>query len=102
MKFTRNLKAWEIVDQLLCVPVPFPVTNVVLMGMGEPFDNYEEVIDALKIMQDPRGPQIGKRHITVSTVGITPKMQTFVDANLGRLAISLHGTTEEQRATIMP
>ena len=102
MKFGRNLKAWEIVEQLLSVSTPAPVTNLVLMGMGEPFDNYDEVVKALRIFQDPLGPQIGKRHITVSTVGITPKLQEFVDANLGKLAISLHGTTDAQRASIMP
>jgi 23S rRNA (adenine2503-C2)-methyltransferase len=102
MKFTRNLKSWEIVDQLLSVPVPRPITNIVMMGMGEPFDNYDEVMKALQIIQDPRGIKIGKRHITVSTVGLTKQMQPFVDAHLGKLAISLHGTTDEQRATIMP
>lgn len=102
MKFTRDLKAWEIVDQLLSLPFPSPVTNVVMMGMGEPFDNYEEVISALEILTHPMGPQIGKRHVTVSTVGLTPKIQNFLDANLGKLAVSLHGTTEEQRAKIMP
>ena len=102
MKFSRNLKSWEIVEQLLVAPTPSPVTNIVLMGMGEPFDNYEEVIRALRIFQDPNGPQIGKRHITVSTVGITSKLQDFVDLNLGKLAISLHGTTDEQRSKLMP
>jgi 23S rRNA (adenine2503-C2)-methyltransferase len=102
MKFTRNLKTWEIVDQLLSLPMPRRVTNLVLMGMGEPFDNFDEVMKALEIFHDPSGPQIGKRHITVSTVGITKQMQPFVDASIGKLAISLHGTTDEQRATIMP
>lgn len=102
MKFTRNLEAWEIVDQLLTLPFPRPVSNIVMMGMGEPFDNYEEVEKALRIFQDPMGPKIGKRHITVSTVGISPKIKDFVAADLGKLAISLHGTTEEQRSTIMP
>lgn len=101
-KFTRHLKAWEIVEQLVGLQTPEPVTNIVMMGMGEPFDNYDEVIRALQIFQDPMGPKIGKRHITVSTVGITSKLQTFVDANLGKLAISLHGTTEAQRSAIMP
>jgi len=72
------------------------------MGMGEPFDNYDEVIKALKIFQDPMGIKLGKRHITVSTVGLTSKIQQFVEANLGKLAISLHGTTDEQRTEIMP
>jgi 23S rRNA (adenine2503-C2)-methyltransferase len=101
-RFTRDLKSWEIVDQLLSLEFPGPVTNIVMMGMGEPFDNWDEVIRALKIFQHPSGPQIGKRHITVSTVGLSPKITEFVQANLGRLAISLHGTTDEQRSSIMP
>jgi len=100
--FTRNLKSWEIVEQLVGLEFPEPVSNIVLMGMGEPLDNYDEVIKALKIMQDPMGPKIGKRHITLSTVGLTKRIQEFVDANLGNLAISLHGTTDEQRGAIMP
>lgn len=101
-KFTRDLKSWEIVEQLMVIKPPHPVTNIVMMGMGEPFDNYDEVIKALKIFQDPMGIKLGKRHITVSTVGLTPKIQQFVEANLGKLAISLHGTTDEQRTEIMP
>ena len=101
-KFTRDLKSWEIVEQLMGIKVPYPVTNIVMMGMGEPFDNYDEVIKALKLFQDPMGLKVGKRHITVSTVGLNPKIQEFADANLGRLAISLHGTTDEQRSEIMP
>lgn len=101
-KFTRDLKSWEIVDQLLSLPFPAPVTNIVVMGMGEPFDNYENVIQALEIFHHPMGPQIGKRHITVSTVGLVPQIQAFVDADVGKLAISLHGTTDEQRTRIMP
>lgn len=107
--FTRNLKSWEIVDQLIgLTPHTDPsnlsssVTNIVLMGMGEPLDNFDEVVRALKIFQDPMGPKIGKRHITLSTVGLTPKIQKFVDLNLAHLAISLHGTTDEQRSKIMP
>ena len=101
-KFTRDLKSWEIVDQLFVVNTPKPVTNIVLMGMGEPFDNYEEVMKALQIFSHPFGPQIGKRHITVSTVGITDKIEAFIKADIAKLAISLHGTTDEQRAGIMP
>lgn len=101
-RFTRDLKSWEMVDQLLTLDFPAPVSNIVFMGMGEPFDNYDEVVRALKIFQHPMGPQIGKRHITVSTVGVVPKIREFVQAKLGRLAISLHGTTDEQRSRIMP
>ncbi len=102
MGFTRNLKSWEMVDQLISLPTPAPVNNIVLMGMGEPLDNFDEVMKAMAIFQDPMGPKIGKRHITLSTVGLTNRIQKFVDTNLGNLAISLHGTTDEQRATIMP
>jgi len=101
-KFTRDLKAWEIVEQLTSIKFPKPVTNVVMMGMGEPFDNYDEVIKALKILQHPMGVALGKRHITVSTVGLNHNISRFVDANLGKLAISLHGTTDEQRSKLMP
>ncbi|MBY0369802.1 23S rRNA (adenine(2503)-C(2))-methyltransferase RlmN [bacterium] len=101
-KFTRDLKTWEIVDQLKSLPFPAPVTNIVFMGMGEPFDNYENVLEALEIFRHPMGCQIGKRHITVSTVGLIPQIQAFVDADVGKLAISLHGTTDEQRTRIMP
>lgn len=101
-KFRRNLLCWEIVDQLLSIDTPEPVTNVVVMGMGEPLDNYEEVVKALGILQDPLGPQIGKRHITISTVGLTPKIRELADADLGKVAISLHGTTDGQRRSIIP
>lgn len=100
--FTRHLMSWEIVDQVLMAPTPAPVTNIVYMGMGEPFDNYDEVIKSLKILQDPMGPKIGKRHITVSTVGVVSRIGEFLGSNLGNLAISLHGTTDEQRSAIMP
>ncbi len=102
MKFGRNLETWEIVDQFLSLPFPDRVTNIVFMGMGEPFDNYDESIKALQILEHPMGPQIGKRHVTVSTVGITSKIQDFIEKDLGKIAISLHGTTDEQRSQIMP
>lgn len=102
MGFKRNLKSWEIVEQLIGLDFPEPVTNIVLMGMGEPLDNYEEVKRALEIFQSPVGAKIGKKHITLSTVGLTHKISRFVEDNLGNLAISLHGTTDEQRAKIMP
>ena len=101
-QFTRDLQSWEIVDQLLSIEYPKPITNIVVMGMGEPFDNYEQLKKALEIFQHPMGPQIGKRHITVSTVGLTDKIVDFLGDNLGKLAISLHGTTDEQRSSIMP
>ncbi|MBI4405650.1 MAG: 23S rRNA (adenine(2503)-C(2))-methyltransferase RlmN [Deltaproteobacteria bacterium] len=100
-KFTRNLESWEIVEQCF-LPFPRPVTNVVMMGMGEPLDNYDELIKALEILQDPLGVKIGKRHITVSTVGLSPKIEDLAKKGLANIAISLHGTTQEQRSAIMP
>ncbi len=102
MGFIRNLEAWEIVDQLLSTPTPLPVTNIVMMGMGEPFDNYEAITNAIKIFRHSSGFQIGKKRITVSTVGLTDQIKQFVKDDLGLLAISLHGTTDEQRSKIMP
>ena len=64
--FTRDLMSWEMVEQLMIVPTPKPISNVVLMGMGEPFDNYTEMKKALQIINDPSGFKVGKRHITVS------------------------------------
>lgn len=101
-KFTRHLLPYEIIDQLLVPNFPRPITNIVVMGMGEPFDNFNALIKALTIFEHPLGPQIAKRHVTVSTVGIVPKIKEFIDLNLGKLAISLHGTTNEQRTRLMP
>ncbi len=99
-KFVRNLEAWEITDQLLSAEVPNPLTNVVFMGMGEPFDNFHNVVKAIHIIIEGLG--IGKRHITVSTVGVIPFIEKFWELDIGKLAISLHGTTEEQREYAIP
>ena len=74
-KKVRNLTAGEIVSQVLEVEedINERITHVVLMGIGEPFDNYEEIIKFIKIINDPKGLAIGSRHITVSTSGIIPK-----------------------------
>ena len=78
-KKVRNLTAGEIVSQVLEVEedINERITHVVLMGIGEPFDNYEEIIKFIKIINDPKGLAIGSRHITVSTSGIIPKIEEF-------------------------
>ena len=79
------------------------ISHVVVMGIGEPFDNYDNLVKFLKIINNPKGLAIGARHITVSTCGIVPKIKEF--SNLGlqfNLAISLHAPNDEIRNKIMP
>lgn len=104
-KKVRNLTAGEIVSQVLEVEedINERITHVVLMGIGEPFDNYEEIIKFIKIINDPKGLAIGSRHITVSTSGIIPKIEEFKNLNFQvNLAISLHAPNDKLRTSIMP
>lgn len=101
----RNLEAWEIFDQYLAV-VKYtgePVNHVVLMGMGEPLDNYENVSGFINLIHDSDGIGLSLRNITLSTCGLIPKIkilaQDFPQVNL---AISLHAATQEAREEIMP
>jgi len=101
--YTRNLSTGEIVDQLLHLQrlSERRITHVVLMGMGEPLLNLENALDALRLMHDELG--IGYRRMTVSTVGIVPKIYALADADLPiTLAVSLHAPDDETRAKIMP
>lgn len=101
----RNLKAEEMVMQVLFVEeeIKKRVSHVVLMGIGEPFDNYDETIKFLSIINNNKGIDIGARHITVSTCGITPKIIDFANLNIQvNLAISLHAADNELRSKIMP
>jgi len=105
MGFQRNLSAGEMVDQVLQVHrhVGQKATNIVVMGMGEPFLNYDEVMKAATILSDPEGIAISKRKITVSTSGIIPAIRRFADEGRRfKLAISLNATTEETRRKLMP
>ncbi len=80
-----------------------PLHSVVVMGMGEPFDNYEELLHFIEIITHPQGRNLGDRHITVSTCGLVPQIKAFADRLLQvNLAISLHQATQEKRAAIMP
>src|SRR2546423_12026235 len=103
--FLRNLDASEIVQQLLAVEKASGerIDNVVFMGMGEPLANFANVVRAIGIINAPWGLEIGARHITVSTSGLAPQIKKLADEPIqSRLAISLHGATDEVRNRIMP
>ena len=103
-KKLRNLESFEIVLQILTVSrlADIRVSHVVVMGIGEPFDNYDNVIRFLKIINNPLGLEIGARHITVSTCGLVDKIYEYADFDLQvNLAISLHAPNNEIRNQIM-
>ena len=106
MGFGRNLETWEIAAQVreMALDRAYGVpTNVVFMGMGEPLHNWEAVDRALTILNSPDGFGIGARHITVSTVGIVPKLALLAARpEQFRLALSLHSPTSKQRRELMP
>jgi len=105
-KFTRNLTAGEIVEQVARIArmTGKKITNVVFMGMGEPLDNFEETLKAVRILIEPWGFAFGARRVTVSTSGITPKILEFVKAVDGRvrLSVSLHSSIDEVRSGLVP
>lgn len=103
--FSRNLDAAEIVAQVLLAEriAGERVDNLVFMGMGEPFANFDELMAAIEIITAPWGLHLGARHLTVSTSGLVPQIRQLADhPQQIRLAISLHGATDEVRGTIMP
>ncbi len=105
LKKVRNLNANELVEQILMVEddIKDRISHVVLMGIGEPFDNYDNVMRFINIINDPKGINIGIRHITVSTCGLVPKIKEFIKERAGvNLAISLHAPNDEIRDKIMP
>jgi 23S rRNA (adenine2503-C2)-methyltransferase len=104
LKFKRNLTAGEIADQVNIVFADSgKINNVVYMGMGEPLDNYESVIDSVSIINHHAGKYIGQRHITVSTCGITEGIEKLAKEEImPRLAISLHAPNDKLRARLMP
>ena len=105
LKKVRDLEAHEIVEQILLVEedIKERISHVVIMGIGEPFDNYLNVTNFIKIINHPKGLAIGSRHITVSTSGIVPKILEFADFPYQvNLAISLHAPNDEIRESIMP
>lgn len=108
MGFKRNLTSEEIVEQVIYFarwlkPKKALVTNVVLMGMGEPFHNYDHVMNALRTLNDKDGFNLGARHMSISTCGIVPGILKLADEDFQvNLAISLHAGTDKLRSTFMP
>ena len=101
----RNLEPWEILDQIMKVQedIGKRVSNLVLMGSGEPLDNFENTKKFLKLVNEKNGLNIGYRHITLSTCGLVPKMYELADLGLPiNLALSLHSPFDEKRREIMP
>lgn len=108
LKKKRDLSVGEIVSQILYVQKDLDaknrrVSHIVVMGIGEPFDNFKNLIDFLTIVNDDLGLKIGARHITISTCGVIPKIIEFADMQLQyNLAISLHAPNNTLRQSIMP
>ena len=105
LKKVRNLETYEMVLQILLVEedAGIRVSHVVLMGIGEPFDNYDNVVSFVNIINSGKGIDIGARHITISTCGIVPKIKQFMKEEWQvNLAISLHAPNDEIRNKIMP
>ncbi|MBO0423477.1 23S rRNA (adenine(2503)-C(2))-methyltransferase RlmN [Enterococcus plantarum] len=109
LKKQRDLTAGEIVAQIMLVQHYFDergqgerVSHIVVMGIGEPFDNYDNLMNFLHTINDPKGLAIGARHITVSTSGLVPKIKEFANNGLQvNLAISLHAPNNDVRTSIM-
>ncbi len=104
LKKVRNLETYEMVEQIILIEkeIGERISSVVIMGIGEPLDNYENVINFIKIINDPKGLAIGARHITLSTCGIIPKIYELAKLPLQiNLAISLHASNNELRNKLM-
>ena len=105
LKKVRNLETYEIVEQLLLIEsdIKDRITHVVVMGIGEPFDNYDNVMNFIRIITSNKGIDLGSRHITVSTCGVIPGIEKFMqEFKQVNLAISLHAPNDEIRNKIMP
>jgi len=100
--FKRNLSAGEIINFVRSLPEFDELSNIVYMGMGEPFDNYDEVIKSINILTSDWGFAMSPRRITVSSSGIIPKMIDFIYETQCHLAISMHNPFHEERMEIMP
>ena len=103
--FSRNLEAGEIVEQLLAIErdAGVRISNIVFMGIGEPLDNYDNVMDSIKVLNHPKGLAIGARHISISTSGIVPKIYELADKQMQcTLSISLHSSNNKTRSEMMP
>ena len=105
INFIRSLTSGEIVEQILAVErdAGIKISNIVFMGIGEPLDNFDNVMNAIAIINNQKGLNIGARHISISTSGLVPKIYELADRDLQcTLSISLHATTDEKRSSMMP
>lgn len=105
LKKVRDLETYEIVEQIILIEedIKTRIDSVVIMGIGEPFDNYDNIMNFIRIINNPFGINIGARHITVSTSGLIPKIKQFMTEELQvNLAISLHAPNNDIRNKIMP
>ena len=105
LKKVRNLETHEMIEQILLVEEECGkrISHIVIMGIGEPFDNYDNLIKFIEIVNNPKGLELGSRHITVSTCGIVPKIKEFTKLPYQvNLAISLHAPNNMIRDSIMP
>lgn len=100
--FQAQLSAGEIVNQIHSLPEYSKLTNIVYMGMGEPFDNLDNVLKSVQILTEDWGYAWSPKRITVSTIGIIPAMLSFMEQSKAHLAVSLHSPFEEDRKKIMP
>jgi 23S rRNA (adenine2503-C2)-methyltransferase len=104
--FRRNLEPWEMVEQVLAVKRESPdrpVTGAVFQGQGEPLQNYDNVIQAARVLRDPSGPRIGADRITISTVGLVPQILRYTDeGHPYRLILSLTSAFSERRRELVP
>jgi len=100
--FLGNLTTGEIINQVQSLPEFEKLTNIVYMGMGEPMDNVEAVLNSIEIMTSPWGYEWSPKRITVSTIGIIPAMNTFLERSQAHLAVSLHSPFDDERREIMP
>lgn len=100
--FQANLSSGEIINQVRSLPERETLTNIVYMGMGEPFDNMEEVMCSLEVLTSSWGFGLSPRRITVSTIGIIPAMERFLQESECHLAVSLHTPFDEERQRLMP
>ena len=100
--FSGNLSAGEIINQIQSIPESDKLTNLVFMGMGEPFDNTLEVMKVLEILTSDYGYAMSPRRITVSTIGIIPGMTVFLEKSQCHLAVSLHSPFDAERQKLMP
>ncbi len=101
----RNLEAYEIVEQILVIEKDLNIrlSSVVIMGIGEPLDNYDNILRFIRIINDAKGLAIGARHITLSTCGLVPKIYELAKVSLQiNLAISLHASNNKLRNMLMP